>query len=34
MSRVLFCNIAYMQYYDFSMIKEVPKYVYGKLEIQ
>lgn len=26
MSRVLFCNIAYMQYYDFSMIKEVPKY--------
>ena len=26
MNRILFCNIAYMQYYDFSLIKEVPKH--------
>ena len=25
-NRVLFCNIAYMQYYDFSSIKEVPRH--------
>lgn len=26
MRRILFCNIAYMQYYDYENIKEVPKY--------
>lgn len=26
MKRILFCNIAYMQYYDFATIKEVPKH--------
>lgn len=26
MRRILFCNIAYMQYYDFATIKEVPKH--------
>lgn len=26
MNRILFCNIAYMQYYDYSSIKEVPKH--------
>jgi len=26
MKRILFCNIAYMQYYDFELIKETPKH--------
>ena len=26
MNRILFCNIAYMQYYDFDIISEVPKH--------
>lgn len=26
MKNILFCNIAYMQYYDFSLIKEPPKH--------
>ena len=26
MSRILFCNIAYMQCYDFDSIKEIPKH--------
>ena len=24
--RILFCNVAYMQYYDFDLIEEIPKY--------
>ena len=26
MRRIMFCNIAYMQYYDFATIKEIPKH--------
>ena len=26
MKRILFCNIAYMQYYDYKSFKEIPKY--------
>lgn len=26
MKRILFCNVAYMQYYDFESIKEIPKH--------
>lgn len=26
MKQILFCNIAYMQYYDYSSMKEVPRY--------
>ena len=26
MNRILFCNVAYMQYYDFDVIKETPKH--------